>query len=170
MAGLKRRYVNERGMKRESRRLLSIDCPMKTLLSMPDYNGFPTTVTYRALGCSRLPAPRRNTCRPLDYAGQLRPGIYIFTGGVTQGLNMSDSTVWQKIFITAQDNCLKVLNSFFGNLDSPSQESVHSHDFNKHLTPFRAEWDPKRIAGSIRVPCSSKLKIVLECPCIPLIS
>ena len=23
------------------------------------------------------------------------------------------------------------------------REIVHSHDFNRYLTPFRAEWDPK---------------------------
>jgi hypothetical protein len=26
---------------------------------------------------------------------------------------------------------------------------VHSHDFNRHLTPFRAEWDPKVPFGLI---------------------
>jgi DNA damage-binding protein 2 len=25
----------------------------------------------------------------------------------------------------------------------PDREIVHSHDFNRYLTPFRAEWDPK---------------------------
>lgn len=24
----------------------------------------------------------------------------------------------------------------------PDREIVHSHDFNRYLTPFRAEWDP----------------------------
>ena len=50
-----------------------------------------------------------------------------------------------KILITSQDNRLRVWDSIFGNLDSPSREIVHSHDFNQHLTPFRAEWDPKVI-------------------------
>ena len=27
--------------------------------------------------------------------------------------------------------------------DLPDREIVHSHDFNRYLTPFRAEWDPK---------------------------
>lgn len=48
-----------------------------------------------------------------------------------------------KILTTSQDNRLRVWDSIFGNLDSPSREIVHSHDFNRHLTPFRAEWDPK---------------------------
>ncbi len=26
---------------------------------------------------------------------------------------------------------------------APDREIVHSHDFNRYLTPFRAEWDPK---------------------------
>lgn len=48
-----------------------------------------------------------------------------------------------KILTTSQDNRLRVWDSIFGNLDSPSREIVHSHDFNRHLTAFRAEWDPK---------------------------
>ncbi len=27
--------------------------------------------------------------------------------------------------------------------EPPDREIVHSHDFNRYLTPFRAEWDPK---------------------------
>lgn len=48
-----------------------------------------------------------------------------------------------KILTTSQDNRIRVWDSIFGNLNSPSREIVHSHDFNRHLTPFRAEWDPK---------------------------
>lgn len=50
-----------------------------------------------------------------------------------------------KILTTSIDNRLRVWDSIFANLDSPSREIVHSHDFNRHLTPFRAEWDPKVI-------------------------
>lgn len=48
-----------------------------------------------------------------------------------------------KILTTSQDNRIRVWDSIFGNLESPSREIVHSHDFNRHLTPFKAEWDPK---------------------------
>lgn len=48
-----------------------------------------------------------------------------------------------KIVTTSIDNRIRVWDSIFGNLDTPSREIVHSHDFNRHLTPFRAEWDPK---------------------------
>ena len=48
-----------------------------------------------------------------------------------------------KILTTSQDNRIRVWDSIFGSLDSPSREIVHSHDFNRHLTAFRAEWDPK---------------------------
>lgn len=48
-----------------------------------------------------------------------------------------------KILTTSQDNRIRVWDSIFGCLDSPSREIVHSHDFNRHLTAFRAEWDPK---------------------------
>lgn len=56
-----------------------------------------------------------------------------------------------KIVTTSQDNRLRVWDSIFGNLDSPSREIVHSHDFNRHLTPFRAEWDPKDPSESLVV-------------------
>lgn len=50
-----------------------------------------------------------------------------------------------KILTTSQDNRLRIWDSILRDLDSPSREIVHSHDFNRHLTPFRAEWDPKVI-------------------------
>lgn len=48
-----------------------------------------------------------------------------------------------KILTTCQDNRIRIWDSIFGNLDLPSREIVHSNDFNRHLTPFKAEWDPK---------------------------
>ncbi|KAG5064097.1 hypothetical protein JHK85_005280 [Glycine max] len=56
-----------------------------------------------------------------------------------------------KILTTSQDNRLRVWDSIFGNVDSPSREIVHSHDFNRHLTPFKAEWDPKDPSESLAV-------------------
>ncbi|KAM7527672.1 hypothetical protein LguiB_031082 [Lonicera macranthoides] len=56
-----------------------------------------------------------------------------------------------KILTTSQDNRLRIWDSIFGNLDSPSREIVHSHDFSRHLTPFRAEWDPKDPSESLVV-------------------
>uniref|UniRef100_A0A1J3IUR7 UV-damaged DNA-binding protein 2 n=1 Tax=Noccaea caerulescens TaxID=107243 RepID=A0A1J3IUR7_NOCCA len=56
-----------------------------------------------------------------------------------------------KIMTTCQDNRIRIWDSIFGNLDSPSREIVHSHDFNRHLTPFKAEWDPKDASESLIV-------------------
>lgn len=56
-----------------------------------------------------------------------------------------------KILTTSQDNRIRVWDSIFRNLESPSREIVHSHDFNRHLTPFRAEWDPKDSSESLVV-------------------
>ncbi|KAG6401387.1 hypothetical protein SASPL_138243 [Salvia splendens] len=56
-----------------------------------------------------------------------------------------------KILTTSQDNRIRVWDSIFGDLDTPSREIVHSQDFNRHLTPFRAEWDPKDISESLVV-------------------
>ncbi|XP_058099653.1 protein DAMAGED DNA-BINDING 2 [Magnolia sinica] len=56
-----------------------------------------------------------------------------------------------KILTTSQDNRIRVWDSIFGDLESPSREIVHSHDFNRHLTCFRAEWDPKDPSESLAV-------------------
>ncbi|KAK3160311.1 hypothetical protein QOZ80_1BG0057820 [Eleusine coracana subsp. coracana] len=56
-----------------------------------------------------------------------------------------------KILTTCQDNRIRVWDYIFGNLQSPSREIVHSHDFNRHLTPFKAEWDPKDYTETIVV-------------------
>ncbi|XP_024012133.1 protein DAMAGED DNA-BINDING 2 isoform X2 [Eutrema salsugineum] len=56
-----------------------------------------------------------------------------------------------KILTTSQDNRIRIWDSIFGNLDLPSREIVHSHDFNRHLTPFKAEWDPKDTSESLIV-------------------
>ncbi|KAF7833767.1 protein DAMAGED DNA-BINDING 2 [Senna tora] len=56
-----------------------------------------------------------------------------------------------KILTTSQDNRLRIWDSIVGNMDSPSREIVHSHDFNRHLTPFKAEWDPKDPSESLAV-------------------
>ncbi|KAK2376409.1 DNA damage-binding protein 2 [Trifolium repens] len=56
-----------------------------------------------------------------------------------------------KILTTSQDNRLRIWDSIFGNMESPSREIVHSHDFNRHLTPFKAEWDPKDPSESLAV-------------------
>jgi len=36
-------------------------------------------------------------------------------------------------------------------MERPAREIVHSHDFNRYLTPFRAEWDPKDPSESLIV-------------------
>ncbi|KAL6848212.1 hypothetical protein ACP4OV_022340 [Aristida adscensionis] len=56
-----------------------------------------------------------------------------------------------KILTTCQDNRIRVWDYIFGNLQSPSREIVHSHDFNRHLTPFKAEWDPKDYSETVAV-------------------
>ncbi|TMX04317.1 hypothetical protein EJD97_009983 [Solanum chilense] len=56
-----------------------------------------------------------------------------------------------KILTTSLDNRIRVWDSIFGNLDNPSREIVHSHDFNRYLTAFRAEWDAKDSSESLVV-------------------
>lgn len=54
-----------------------------------------------------------------------------------------------KLLTTSQDNRIRVwddLHSFHGNVnsfpDAQPVEFVHSHDFQRYLSPFRATWDP----------------------------
>lgn len=56
-----------------------------------------------------------------------------------------------KILTTCQDNRLRVYDCIFSNLAVPSREIVHSHDFNRYLTCFRAEWDPKDSTENLTV-------------------
>ncbi|KAH7283731.1 hypothetical protein KP509_34G021200 [Ceratopteris richardii] len=56
-----------------------------------------------------------------------------------------------KILTTCQDNRLRVYDCIFSDLAEPSREIVHSHDFNRYLTCFRAEWDPKDTTENLAV-------------------
>eukprot|EP00884_Botryococcus_braunii_P017509 jgi/Botrbrau1/4441/Bobra.0348s0029.2 len=50
----------------------------------------------------------------------------------------------RKVLTTCIDNRLRVWDFLLGRSSpEPDREIVHSHDFNRYLTPFRAEWDPK---------------------------
>ena len=48
-----------------------------------------------------------------------------------------------RILTTCQDNRLRVWDNTHCFGAAPDREIVHSHDFNRHLTPFKAEFDPK---------------------------
>lgn len=55
----------------------------------------------------------------------------------------------RKVLTTCIDNRLRVWDCVY-NFDSDAdREIVHSHDFNRYLTPFRAEWDPKDLQESM---------------------
>ncbi|KAK4278575.1 hypothetical protein QN277_016405 [Acacia crassicarpa] len=56
-----------------------------------------------------------------------------------------------KVLTTSLDNRLHIWDSIVGNMDSPSRQIVHIHDFNRYLTPFKAEWDPKDPSESLVV-------------------
>ncbi|CAI5474057.1 unnamed protein product [Closterium sp. Yama58-4] len=55
------------------------------------------------------------------------------------------------ILSTCQDNRLRVWDSVFGDLQRPTTTIVHSHDFNRYLSPFKAHWDPKDDAERVVV-------------------
>ena len=56
-----------------------------------------------------------------------------------------------KILTTCIDNRLRVWDNLHGDLAAPSREIVHSHDFGRYLSPFRAVWDPKDTLERIAV-------------------
>lgn len=49
----------------------------------------------------------------------------------------------KKLLTTCIDNRVRIWNYLLALDGPPDKEIVHSHDFNRYLTPFRAEWDPK---------------------------
>jgi WD40 repeat protein len=70
-----------------------------------------------------------------------------------------------KILTTCQDNRIRIWDCLYGNLEEASREVVHSHDFNRYLTAFRAEWDPKVCLfdlSLLSVPVSA-FTLVLSC-------
>lgn len=48
-----------------------------------------------------------------------------------------------KILTTCIDNRIRVWDNICSDLSEPSREIVHSHNFNRYITAFKAEWDPK---------------------------
>jgi hypothetical protein len=48
-----------------------------------------------------------------------------------------------KIMTTCLDNRIRVWDNICAGLAEPSREIVHSHNFNRYITSFKAEWDPK---------------------------
>jgi DNA damage-binding protein 2 len=47
------------------------------------------------------------------------------------------------ILTTCGDNRLRVWDNIAHADAAASRELVHSHDFNRYLSPFKAVWDPK---------------------------
>jgi DNA damage-binding protein 2 len=49
----------------------------------------------------------------------------------------------RKLLTTCQDNRLRVWDHWGAGGTTPDRELVHSHDFSRYLTPFKAQFDPK---------------------------
>jgi DNA damage-binding protein 2 len=47
------------------------------------------------------------------------------------------------ILTTCGDNRLRIWDQIQRFDEPPVRELVHSHDFNRYLSPFKAVWDPK---------------------------
>jgi DNA damage-binding protein 2 len=47
------------------------------------------------------------------------------------------------IMTTCGDNRIRIWDDVSRAGEAPSRQLVHSHDFNRYLTPFKAVWDPK---------------------------
>uniref|UniRef100_A0A1D1ZRQ0 CCHC-type domain-containing protein n=1 Tax=Auxenochlorella protothecoides TaxID=3075 RepID=A0A1D1ZRQ0_AUXPR len=57
----------------------------------------------------------------------------------------------RKILTTSQDNRLRVWDYVYTSDQEPDRMIVHSNNFNRYLTPFRAEWDPKDLTERLIV-------------------
>ena len=44
--------------------------------------------------------------------------------------------------------CLRGVRQVWDYRLNPTADIVHSHDFNRYLSPFKAEWDPKDLTES----------------------
>eukprot|EP00742_Colponemidia_sp_Colp-10_P006298 GILJ01006750.1.p1 GENE.GILJ01006750.1~~GILJ01006750.1.p1 ORF type:complete len:500 (-),score=33.37 GILJ01006750.1:387-1814(-) len=54
-----------------------------------------------------------------------------------------------KILATCQDNRLYVWDNITAGIERYSRDIIHSHDFNRYLTPYKAQWDPKDVSETI---------------------
>ena len=72
----------------------------------------------------------------------LAESFFLSLHGQVTGCGWSQET-GGKILTTCQDNKIRVWDYLHADLAEPRRAIVHSHDFNRYLTAFRAEWDPK---------------------------
>lgn len=52
----------------------------------------------------------------------------------------------KKIMTTCVDNRIRIWDDISRWDCDPDREIIHSHDFNRYLTPFEASWDPKDLS------------------------
>lgn len=89
--------------------------------------------------------------RQLSSAGSLKEICTLNHERVVNSAYFSPLT-GRKILTTCLDNRLRVWDDVSRWDMEPDKEIIHSHDFNRYLTPFRAVWDPKDLSES-RILC-----------------
>ncbi|KAK9840258.1 hypothetical protein WJX74_006309 [Apatococcus lobatus] len=91
----------------------------------------------------------RMLCAPLTEGskgkGQMQPPIEVVSMEHPKVVNSAwfSPVTGQKIMTTCIDNRIRIWDTLFNAGQPADREIIHSHDFNRYLTPFRAEWDPK---------------------------
>ena len=93
----------------------------------------PPGAVIPSLGCK--PAGKEAAGGPLELARIEHPKVVnsAFFSPVTG----------RKLMTTCIDNRLRIWDYLLSVNGEPDRQIVHSHDFNRYLSPFRAEWDPK---------------------------
>lgn len=104
--------------------------------------------TARLLDVRALSAEVAPEAKGKGRAGAAPPPAQLATlGGHTKVINAAvfSPVTGRKVLTTCQDNRLRVWDNWaLGQNDGlPDREIVHSHTFNRYLTAFKAEWDPK---------------------------
>jgi DNA damage-binding protein 2 len=71
-----------------------------------------------------------------------------FSRGMTRrGVQRVRCRVHPQHLLLVRADRIRVYGDVFGDVAKPTVEVIHSHEFARYLTPFRAVWDPKVRAG-----------------------
>jgi hypothetical protein len=142
----------------------SISCSISLLL-MREYSA----IFFRAACLAAMLALARNHSHCACRSSMCEDILALAHPRVISAASFSPRT-GHAVMTTCGDNRLRIWDDVSRAVGEPSRELVHSHDFNRYLSPFKAVWDPKdptertimigRCAVS-DVPCSMTGLVVL---------
>ncbi len=81
-----------------------------------------------------MPSPQDNRIRLIRVCDSLLTQLHLF-GDLSETCSIAKPV--SAYITTLQDNRIRVWDSLLSTSGPPSREIVHSHDFNRYLTPFK---------------------------------